>query len=194
MIYRSNLKLLSLLKPGDILTCDSMLRLRLNIGAGASWRDPPKNIFDAINQSFEHYIKMIEIIGSPELVILAETHKANNMNTTLIDNIIRCYTSLRNRLDVLEIKHPKVFNEYVEKTITIEECETALKDIESNLDTIISIANHPDKEKAQQLKEYITILKETIHNCYQTLSQTATHLFKTIVKFFLKLTKPEIKP
>lgn len=209
MIHRQNLNILSQLRPGQILTCDSTLTIRHNIGVGATWHNPPESLPVAINNSFQHYFKLFEIVASPDftltenaeypnlkvsltgIVTLAETYKNNNMNETLVGELIRLYTNLRNQYDHLLYRYPDFFNKYIEKTVTIEECETALKDIEQNLEMIISQSEHPDRDEAQKLKKYVGVLKETLQNCYETLTEKAQSLFKLIVQFFIKLTKPE---
>lgn len=209
MLHRRNLIVLSQLRPGQILTCDSTLTIRQNIGVGATWHNPPENLPFAINNSFQHYFNLFEIVASPEftltenaeypnlkvsltgIVTLAETYRNNNMNNSLVQDLIRLYTTLRNQYDYLLFRYPEFFNKYIERTVTIEECENALKDIEQNLELIISQSEHPDKTEAQKLKKYVGVLKETLQNCYETLTEKAHNLFRLIVQFFIKLTKSE---
>lgn len=209
IIHRSNLRVLSQLRPKEILTCDSVGTIRLNIGAGATWHKPPTNLLESINASFEHYIRLFQIVTSANvlkesyetypdlyvsltgLVTLIETYNKYNMDQSIIDETIKVHNQLKNKLDLIKNKEPDFFSKKIEKTITIEECETALNDIEQNLNAIISQPNHPDTDKAQKLKEYILVLKETVQNCYQTLTEKAVNLFSFIVKFFMSLTQKE---
>ena len=209
IIHRNNLRVLSQLRPGQILTCDSVGTIRINIGAGATWHSPPANLLESITASFEHYLRLFEIVTESELLsqsyetypnlyvslsgltTLIKTYNKYNMNQSVIDDSIGLYTKLRNRLDLIKEKHPNFFEQKIEAPITIEECETALKDIEQNLNAIIAQPDHPDADKAQKLKQYIVVLKETVQNCYQTLTEKAVNLFSYIVKFFMSLTQKD---
>lgn len=207
IIYRHNLNILSQLKPGEILTCDSSLIIRHNIGVGATWCDPPTNLMLAIKQSFEHYFRLFDIANfiGPQtdilypnlhyplsgLVTLAETYTYYKINNNFIEDIIITHNKFMNRLDNLTLKYPDFFNKYVEHIITIKECEDALNGIEEKINKIITQSNHPDKNKAEQLKQYVSVLQETVKNCYYTLSQQATNLFKSIIKFYRKLTQTQ---
>lgn len=213
MIYRHNLELLKKIQPGQLVSVDSNRILKLNNGFGAKWITPSQSILDAISISFKHYLDLFKIVNSKHfvkinkmtqetetkypnlllslegLVTLGETYKNINVNHLYLGQIVKMYLKFMNELKKLQNDFPDFFQDKIKEEITIEDCEETLRSIEFKLETIASQSNHPDKEKAELLMDYINVLKDTIQNCYKTLNEKALILLKSIIDYFQKLTK-----
>jgi hypothetical protein len=210
MIYRQNLELLKNIHPGQLLSVDSNKTIKINNGFGAKWISPSKNILDAIFVSFNHYVKLFNVINSEPyekinqetdttypnlylalegLLTLKETYNKINVDHTYLTEIINIHTNIETELKKLNNEHPEFFQNRIEKDTTIGECEETLKSIETKLETIVSQSAHPDREKAQILMAYVNVLRQTIQNCYKTLNQKTVNLLKIVIEFFNKLTK-----
>jgi len=153
-MHYKNLHLLSNLTSGQIVTCDSSKQLKINSGFGAGWLKPHPHMIITIEQSFENYFRIVELIHSPMfktqshitipnlrtalsgLQILIDTYKSvKNHNIKFVQQLSTLYTDLYNKLDKLEHKYPDFFSKskYVEY-VSIEHIESELNAIDVNIE------------------------------------------------------------
>ena len=162
--HRDNLKLLAQIKPGQMLSCNLTGHINLNISGDSLWKKPKNNLLDSINNSFEHYLNLFELITSPEfklqsnqmypnlrqslegLIRLTETFQLYRMNKSIIDNAIVIYTKTRNRLDSLNVKYPEFFEQYIYDYNTVEEA--------------FNMSEQPDNDNG--LKKYTNMIKQIL--------------------------------
>lgn len=207
MIYRKNLKVLQALKPGVLLTCDSLYNIRFNISSVATWYRPPASLNEAIRRSFEHYFNLIEMFHNPHfeqqsethipnlrdsltnLVTLAETYQTTKMGTELVESVITLHNVLNEKLAQLEHKYPDFFVNNIEKTLSLDECHEQLKNIETSLASMLINSDESSTKyvKAKKLLHYVSVMKETLKKCCYTLNEKALNLYYAIVKFFAAL-------
>ena len=184
MIYRNNILLLSELKSNQILSCGDDYRIHINNGSGSTWYDPSQYLSNAILNSFNQYLNMIEVINSQNidyddvllpnlrkplngLVTLAETYRNNKMNYYLIEDLIRIYHYVLNQVNNLEKRFPDYF----------EHLNNLPADAENNWHNVNHYVHEPTTP--------VTYVKETAVNYLQIVSYSAYTLYQKVYNSYL---------